>query len=55
VRTGKSAGKLLAQGITVKATAEQLGFGSSAYFCRFFKTATGLTPTAWANAKKRWA
>ncbi|MCX6992997.1 MAG: AraC family transcriptional regulator [Kiritimatiellaeota bacterium] len=51
----ESAGKLLAQGMTAKATAEQLGFGSSAYFCRFFKTATGLTPTAWANAKKRRA
>ena len=49
----ESAGKLLAQGITVKATAEQLGFGSPAYFCRFFKTSTGLTPTAWASTKKR--
>ena len=51
----ESAGKLLVQGITVKATAEQLGFGSSAYFCRFFKTSTGLTPITWANAKKRRA
>jgi len=49
----ESAGKLLAQGITAKAVAEQLGFGSSAYFCRFFKMSTSLTPTAWANAKKR--
>jgi AraC-like DNA-binding protein len=44
---------MLAQGITVKGAAEQLGFGSPSYFCRFFKTSTGLTPTAWANAKKR--
>ena len=51
----ESAGKLLAQGITAKATAEQLGFGSSAYFCRFFKTSTGLTPTVWANARKNRA
>lgn len=51
----ESAGKLLAQGITVQAAAEQLGFGSAAYFCRFFKTATTLTPTAWANAKKHRA
>jgi len=49
----ESAGKILAQGITTKATAEQLGFGSPAYFCRFFKSATGLTPGAWASAKKR--
>ncbi len=49
----ESAGKLLAQGLTAKATAEQLGFGSSAYFCRFFKTATNLTPAIWAKAKKR--
>ena len=51
----ESAEKLLTQGITVQATAEQLGFGSSAYFCRFFKTSTGLTPITWANAKKRRA
>ncbi|MDD5677654.1 MAG: AraC family transcriptional regulator [Kiritimatiellae bacterium] len=49
------AGKLLDQGRTAKATAEQLGFGSSAYFCRFFKTATGLTPSAWANTRRHRA
>jgi len=54
-RRRESAGKLLAQGLTTRAAAEQLGFGSAAYFCRFFKTATGLTPSAWANTHRRRA
>jgi AraC-like DNA-binding protein len=40
---------LLAGGLSVGATAEALGFGSAAYFCRFFTRATGVAPSGWAR------
>ena len=33
------------QNVSVQALAERYGFESTVYFCRLFKTATGLTPS----------
>jgi AraC-like DNA-binding protein len=35
--------------LSVKAIAQQAGFDDEHYFCRFFKTKTGLTPGQWRS------
>lgn len=42
-----SAKAKLREGSRIEPIAFELGFSSSAYFCRFFKRETGLTPSAW--------
>lgn len=37
---------------TVKATALQLGFPTTANFCRYFKRSTGMTPNEWQQMTK---
>jgi AraC-like DNA-binding protein len=39
--------ELLAGGLSVGAAAEALGFGSAAYFSRFFARAAGVSPSRW--------
>ena len=43
---------LATDGVTVSEAAELLGFSSVAYFSRFFKKHTGLSPTAYAAQNK---
>jgi AraC-like DNA-binding protein len=42
---------LLKEGRTVQSVAEELGFGTAAYFSRFFRNATGHPPAAWRERK----
>lgn len=44
---------LLASGYRVKEVARQVGFSSQHYFCRVFKTRTGLTPTEFRHRHLR--
>lgn len=44
---------LLDQGLSVGAVAEALGFGSAAYFCRFFTRAAGRPPSRWTGRKAK--
>lgn len=41
----RKAKQLLLEAMTVEEVAERLGYASTHYFCRNFKTVTGLTPT----------
>jgi AraC-like DNA-binding protein len=43
----REAYRLIRSGLKVKNVSEQLGFATSAYFCRFFLQHTGLTPSKW--------
>jgi AraC family transcriptional regulator len=43
----------LMTGRSVKAIAFEAGFGSAAYFCRWFKVHVGLTPGSFQNIQRK--
>ena len=44
---------MLTAGRTVQSVADDLGFGTAAYFSRFFRTATGRPPASWRGRRAR--
>lgn len=52
LKLGMAKNMLTGSNITVEQVADALGFDSSAYFCRLFKSKTGLTPNEYRKSAK---